>query len=227
MSALEQDFEAAVNGADARAGVTDFAAGRRMKVRLLVHPLGDRVVVMPSEVEDTVEEQFAMPGESAKERPQVARVLAVGPGKRHPMTGELMPVNIEVGQDVLHGLYAGTEITLEGKTFKILREDECSAVLVREEVEDDSPVREIPVTDGGWPPPGVSTEPLEDQLYSPPRRCIDEGHGEEVPLANFEVKGPHFAEHGLLYYCELHARAYETAMTDLGHVVTLTPIERG
>lgn len=203
-------------------GAFDEPAPKRMRTAIIVEPLGDRVVVMPSEIEDTVEEQFALPGESAKERPQVAKVLAVGPGRRHPMTGELLPVAIRVGQDILHARYAGKEITVEGKTFLILLEDECMAVMRREEVEDTSE----PITFGlGLP----TTEPkggvaaLNPNDWDVTHTCIDESHGNESAIAAFKVDGPH----GELHYCAEHAKLYEKTLTDLGHVITLTPIERG
>lgn len=186
-----------------------------MTVRLWVTPLGDRVVVAPDTVvEENVEDMFQLPDGSAKERPQKAEIIAVGPG-RYTENGALIPMRLEVGQVILHGMYAGTEITIDGRTFLILREDECMGILVREEVEDE----ETDHTDG-W---ATFVSRPDAEQPATVALCGDISHSDEAAsqktLATHVALGPH----GLLHYCEEHARQYRKVMTVLGHGVEIQP----
>jgi len=92
-----------------------------------VRPLHDRIVVR------RVEEQEVLPGgivipDTAKEKPQKALVLAVGTGSR-VNGGEIIPLDVRVGDEVLLGKYSGTEVVLDGAELLVLRESDVLAVL--------------------------------------------------------------------------------------------------
>lgn len=91
-------------------------------------PLDDRIVVQPNEAEQTTASGLVIP-DTAKEKPQQGKVLAVGPGKRAENSGELIPLGIEVGQTVLYSKYGGTEITVEGEDLLILSSRDVLAIV--------------------------------------------------------------------------------------------------
>ena len=91
-------------------------------------PLDDRIVVEPNEAEQTTASGLVIP-DTAKEKPQQGKVLAVGPGKRAENSGELIPLDISVGQTVLYSKYGGTEVTVEGKDLLILSSRDVLAVV--------------------------------------------------------------------------------------------------
>ena len=91
-------------------------------------PLDDRIVVLPNEAEQTTASGLVIP-DTAKEKPQQGKVLAVGPGKRAENTGELIPLDIKEGQTVLYSKYGGTEVTVEGKDLLILSSRDVLAVV--------------------------------------------------------------------------------------------------
>ena len=84
-----------------------------------LQPLDDRIVVRPSESEETTASGLVIP-DTAKEKPQQGEVLAVGPGRRSENTGELIPLEVAVGDTVVYSKYGGTEITIEGEDLLIL-----------------------------------------------------------------------------------------------------------
>jgi len=84
-----------------------------------LQPLDDRIVVRPSEAEETTASGLVIP-DTAKEKPQQGEVLAVGPGRRADNTGELIPLDIAVGDKVVYSKYGGTEITVDGEDLLIL-----------------------------------------------------------------------------------------------------------
>src|SRR6201997_5394769 len=84
-----------------------------------LQPLEDRIVVRPSEAEETTASGLVIP-DTAKEKPQQGEVLAVGPGRRAENTGELVPVDVKVGDTVVYSKYGGTEITVDGEDLLIL-----------------------------------------------------------------------------------------------------------
>ena len=86
-----------------------------------LQPLHDRLVVKRIEEKETVKGGIIVP-DTAKEKPQEGEVVAVGAGKLHE--GKRIPLDVEVGDRVLFGKYAGTEIKLEDEDYLILREDE-------------------------------------------------------------------------------------------------------
>jgi chaperonin GroES len=83
-----------------------------------LQPLEDRIVVRPGQAEETTISGLVIP-DTAKEKPQQGEVLAVGPGRRSEH-GELIPVDIEVGDVVLYSKYGGTEIAVDGEDLLVL-----------------------------------------------------------------------------------------------------------
>ena len=81
---------------------------------MALKPLEDRIVVKASEAEERTASGLVIP-DTAKEKPQQGTVLAVGPGKRAESTGELIPLDVKVGDTVLYSKYGGTEVTVEGE----------------------------------------------------------------------------------------------------------------
>ncbi len=88
--------------------------------KLNVTPLHDRVIVKPAAAEEKSAGGIIIP-DTAKEKPQKGTVIATGPGKYAEQTGNLIPVKQKVGDVVLYGKYAGTEITVEGEEYLIMR----------------------------------------------------------------------------------------------------------
>ena len=84
-----------------------------------LQPLEDRIVVRPNDSEETTASGLVIP-DTAKEKPQQGEVLAVGPGKRSEQTGEIIPLDIAVGDTVVYSKYGGTEITSDNEDFLIL-----------------------------------------------------------------------------------------------------------
>lgn len=93
-------------------------------------PLHDRIIVEPATAEETTAGGIILP-DSAKEKPQRGKVLAVGPGKTLD-SGEKAPVDIAVGDMVLYGKYGGTEVKVAGVDYVILRADDVLGVVIEE-----------------------------------------------------------------------------------------------
>lgn len=92
-----------------------------------IRPLGERVIVKPSAREEKTAGGLFIP-ETAKEKPQQGEVIAVGPGRKSE-EGELMPMEVKVGDKVLYGKYSGTEIKIDGEVCLIIKESDILAVL--------------------------------------------------------------------------------------------------
>ena len=92
-----------------------------------IKPLADRVVVKPQEAEETTASGIILP-DTAKEKPQMGEVVAVGPGKVSD-SGNTVAMTVNVGDNVLYGKYSGTEITIESDDVLIMRESDILAVL--------------------------------------------------------------------------------------------------
>jgi chaperonin GroES len=92
-----------------------------------IRPLHDRVLVQRIEQEEQVRGGIIIP-DTAKEKPQEAEVIAVGPGKLND-DGKRSPMDVKAGDRVLMGKYSGSEIKLDGTDYVILREDEILAVV--------------------------------------------------------------------------------------------------
>ncbi len=93
-----------------------------------IRPLGDRIIVKPLEAEEKTKGGIVLP-DSAKEKPQEGKIVAVGKGKVLE-SGEVKALELKVGDRVLYGKYSGTEITTkEGEDLLIMREDDIFAVV--------------------------------------------------------------------------------------------------
>ena len=90
-----------------------------------LRPLDDRVVVQPSEAEATTAGGIVLP-DSAKEKPQRGKVVAVGPGRLLD-SGSRGDLSVSVGDTVIYGKYGGSEIEVDGQEMKILRESDILA----------------------------------------------------------------------------------------------------
>ena len=94
-----------------------------------LQPLGDRLIVEVVEEEATTASGIVLP-DTAQEKPQRGRVLAVGPGSRAESTGELIPLDVVEGDEVVFSKYGGTEIKIGGEEYLILRESDILAKVV-------------------------------------------------------------------------------------------------
>ncbi len=93
-----------------------------MAKKLSIKPLADRVIVKPAAAEEKTAGGIIIP-DTAKEKPQRGTVIAAGPGKKDE------PISVKVGDTVLYGKYSGTEISLEGEDYLIMRESDILAVI--------------------------------------------------------------------------------------------------
>ena len=92
-----------------------------------IKPLADRVVVEPLEETEEMRGGLYIP-DTAKEKPQQGTVVAAGPGRRSDQ-GELIAIEIKKGDRILYGKYSGTEVTVDGNEYLIVRESDVLAVL--------------------------------------------------------------------------------------------------
>lgn len=93
-----------------------------MAKTLSIKPLADRVIVKPAAAEEKTAGGIIIP-DTAKEKPQRGTVVAAGPGKKDE------PVTVAVGDTVLYGKYSGTEISIEGDDYLIMRESDILAIV--------------------------------------------------------------------------------------------------
>ncbi|QCX34039.1 co-chaperone GroES [Caloramator sp. E03] len=93
-----------------------------MKLR----PLGDRVVIKKVEAEETTKSGIVLPG-TAKEKPQMAEVIAVGPGG--VVDGKEVKMEVKVGDKVIFSKYSGNDVKIDGEEFTILRQDDILAIV--------------------------------------------------------------------------------------------------
>src|SRR5947209_19021732 len=98
-------------------------------VSLKVRPLDDRVVVEPLEAEEKTAGGILLP-DTAKQKPQRGRVLAVGPGKLND-DGKRVALSVAVGDEVIYGRYSGNDIEVSGKDLKIMREGDLLAKVTK------------------------------------------------------------------------------------------------
>jgi chaperonin GroES len=94
-----------------------------------LQPLGDRLIVEVLEEEETTVSGIVLP-DTAKEKPQRGKVLAVGPGPRNDESGEHIPMDVEEGDEIIFSKYGGTEIKLGADDVLILRESDVLAKVV-------------------------------------------------------------------------------------------------
>lgn len=92
-----------------------------------IRPLHDRIIVERIEEEATTAGGLIIP-DTAKEKPQEGKITAVGNGKKTE-DGKSLPLDVKVGDKVLFGKYAGTEIKIDGKEYLMMREDDIMAVV--------------------------------------------------------------------------------------------------
>jgi len=102
---------------------------KEKEVNLKIRPLDDRVVVEPLEAEEKTAGGLFLP-DSAKQKPQRGRVLAVGPGKLLD-NGQRQALSVVKGDEIIYGKYSGNDIEVDGKEIKILREGDILAKLVK------------------------------------------------------------------------------------------------
>ncbi len=92
-----------------------------------VKPLADRVIVKPIDPEETQQGGIIIP-DTAKEKPQEGEIIAVGPGKVTD-AGNKVDMEVKQGDRILYGKYSGTEVTIEGDEFLIMRESDILAIV--------------------------------------------------------------------------------------------------
>ena len=93
---------------------------------MTIKPLADRVVVKTVEAEETTKSGIILAG-SAKEKPQIAEVVAVGPGGN--VDGNEITMYVKVGDKVITGKYSGTEVKIDGEEYTIVRQSDILAVV--------------------------------------------------------------------------------------------------
>lgn len=91
-----------------------------------IKPLGDRVVIKLMESEETTKSGIVLPG-SAKEKPQLAEVLAIGPGGL--VDGKEVKMEVKVGDKVIYSKYAGAEVKLDDQEYVIVRQSDILAIV--------------------------------------------------------------------------------------------------
>ena len=94
---------------------------------MALKPLGDRIVVKAFDAEEKTKSGIIVP-DSAKEKPQEGKVVAIGTGRLLD-DGAVKPLEVRNGDRVLYGKYSGTEISLEGQDYLILREEDVLAIV--------------------------------------------------------------------------------------------------
>jgi chaperonin GroES len=95
-----------------------------------LQPLEDRIVVRTGEPEETTVSGLVIP-DTAKEKPQQGEVLAVGPGRRSDQSGEIIPLDLAVGDTVVYSKYGGTEISIDGEDLLILSSRDVLAKITK------------------------------------------------------------------------------------------------
>jgi chaperonin GroES len=98
------------------------------EVSMQITPLGDRILVKPLEAEDKTKGGIILP-DTAKEKPQEGRVVAVGKGKVLE-DGKVQPLEVKPGDKILYGKYSGTEIKLEDEEHLIIKEEDVLAIII-------------------------------------------------------------------------------------------------
>ena len=96
------------------------------KGKVKIQPLADRVVIRPLEESETMKGGLYIP-DTAKEKPMQGEIIAVGPGRIEK--GDKVPMELKVGDRVLYGKYSGTDVTLDGEEYLILRESDILAII--------------------------------------------------------------------------------------------------
>ena len=95
--------------------------------KLKIKPLGDRIVVKPMEAEEKTKGGIILP-DTAKEKPVEGSIMAAGPGRKSD-DGKIVEMEVKVGDKVLYGKYSGTEVTINGEEYLIMRESDIFAIV--------------------------------------------------------------------------------------------------
>lgn len=93
----------------------------------MIRPLSDRIVVEPKETESKTAGGIVIPDTADKDKPMRGKVVAIGNGRY--VEGKLQPLQVKVGEEVLFGKYAGTNIKLDTKDFLVMREEDVMGVI--------------------------------------------------------------------------------------------------
>jgi chaperonin GroES len=95
--------------------------------KLKIKPLGDRIVVKPMEAEEKTKGGIILP-DTVKEKPVEGTIVAAGPGRKSD-DGKTVEMEVKVGEKILYGKYSGTEVTIEGEEYLIMRESDIFAIV--------------------------------------------------------------------------------------------------
>lgn len=93
----------------------------------MIRPLGDHILVKPEDEKEVKKGGIIIP-DTAKEKPQEGKIVAVGKGKRFE-NGTIVPLEVKAGDKVLFGKYSGTEIKVDGDDYLIMREDDVLGII--------------------------------------------------------------------------------------------------
>ena len=107
--------------------VYDAKEEAQKRIKIMIKPLADRIVVKPAEAEQKTSSGLFIP-DNAKEKPMQGKVVAVGPGRKNDK-GEVVAMEVKVGDVVLYGKYSGTEVTVDGENYLIVKESDVIATL--------------------------------------------------------------------------------------------------
>jgi chaperonin GroES len=95
--------------------------------KLNIKPLGDRIVVKPMEAEEKTKGGIILP-DTVQEKPVEGTIVAAGPGRKSD-DGKIVEMEVKVGEKILYGKYSGTEVTIEGEEYLIMRESDIFAIV--------------------------------------------------------------------------------------------------
>ncbi len=95
--------------------------------KLNIKPLGDRIVVKPMEAEEKTKGGIILP-DTAKEKPVEGTIVAAGPGRKSD-DGKIVEMEVKVSDKILYGKYSGTEVTIDGEEYLIMRESDIFAIV--------------------------------------------------------------------------------------------------
>jgi chaperonin GroES len=112
---------------EVKTGITQQDIQGKEEVSMQITPLGDRILVRPLEAEEKTKGGIILP-DTAKEKPQEGRVVAVGKGKVLD-DGKVQPLEVKPGDKILYGKYSGTEIKLEDEEHLIIKEEDVLAII--------------------------------------------------------------------------------------------------
>src|SRR5687767_2899689 len=97
-----------------------------MRTTMNLTPLHDRVIVRPAQAEETTKGGLIIP-DTAKEKPQRGEIIAIGTGKVNE-DGKVTPLVVKIGDSILYGKYSGTEVSVDGNDYLIMRESDIFAI---------------------------------------------------------------------------------------------------